>query len=326
MIEAVFPDLFRIEVPLPGNPLKSVNAYVVRGGSRNLVVDTGMNRPECRDALRAGLEELGIDEQRTDFFITHFHADHLGLATAFAAANARVYLNEPEAAYLAARRTPGSFQAELAEHARMEGFPEEAIRQVLEQHPGFKYSPPNYPEFEILHDGDRLCVGDYEFTCIHTPGHTIGHLCLHEPRKRLLISGDHVLGDITPNIASWTDDSDMLGRYFANLDKVGLLEVDLVLPGHRRMLRNLQGRIRELKAHHAKRLEEACSLLESGPCTAYDVASRMKWDISAASWEAFPLMQKWFATGEAGSHLRHLLEIGSLTRTIRDGVFLYALC
>jgi glyoxylase-like metal-dependent hydrolase (beta-lactamase superfamily II) len=324
MVETVFPDLFRIEVPLPGNPLKSVNSYVVRGLSRNLVVDTGMSRPECHDALKAGLEELGIDERRTDFFITHFHADHLGLVSAFAAESSLVFLNAPEAGYMAAHKTPGGFMPMLAEHARMEGFPEEALRQVFQLHPGFKYSPPNYPGFEVLHDGDTLRAGDYAFTCVHTPGHTPGHMCLYEPRKKLLISGDHVLGGITPNIASWIDDSDTLGNYFASLDRVCLLDVELVLPGHRQTFHDLRGRVRELKEHHQQRLEEALAILRARPSTVYEVASQMTWDIVAKSWEDFPVLQKWFATGEAGSHLRHLEETGSVRRIIRNGAFTYS--
>ncbi len=324
MIEAIFPDLFRIEVPLPKNPLRSINAYVVRGRGRNLVVDTGMNRPECHDALKAGLEELGVDEKRTDFFITHFHADHIGLLTAFAKEGSRVFFNKPEAEYMASHKTPASLIAELSEHARMEGFSDEGIRQVMQTHPGFKYSQPNYAGFEILLDGGKLRMGDYEFTCVHTPGHTIGHLCLYEPRKKLLISGDHVLGCITPNIGTWVDDSDMLGKYLSSLDNISLLDVELVLPGHRRVFRNLRDRVGELKAHHQRRLDEALAILKTRPSTAYEVASMMTWDIVAKSWEEFPLLQKWFATGEAGSHLRHLQENGSVCRTIQNGVFTYA--
>ena len=32
---------------LPGNP-KVLNSYLVRGGQRNLLIDTGFNREECR--------------------------------------------------------------------------------------------------------------------------------------------------------------------------------------------------------------------------------------------------------------------------------------
>ena len=48
MIEEVYKNIFRIEVPLPGTPLKSLNAYCIVGGERALLIDTGFNLPECR--------------------------------------------------------------------------------------------------------------------------------------------------------------------------------------------------------------------------------------------------------------------------------------
>ena len=48
----------RLEIPLPNSPLKSLNSYVVTGADRNLVVDTGLNRPECLKAMQDGLAEL----------------------------------------------------------------------------------------------------------------------------------------------------------------------------------------------------------------------------------------------------------------------------
>ena len=61
MPELIHPSLFRIVVPLPGSPLKEINSYVLTAPDRNLVIDTGMNRPECREALVGGLEDLGVD-------------------------------------------------------------------------------------------------------------------------------------------------------------------------------------------------------------------------------------------------------------------------
>jgi len=47
MIEQVLPDLFRIEIPLPNSPLRSLNSYLIKGKERFLIIDTGMNREEC---------------------------------------------------------------------------------------------------------------------------------------------------------------------------------------------------------------------------------------------------------------------------------------
>jgi glyoxylase-like metal-dependent hydrolase (beta-lactamase superfamily II) len=52
MINEIAANLFCIELPLPQNPLKSINCYVIKGKNRNLIIDTGMNRPECREVWR----------------------------------------------------------------------------------------------------------------------------------------------------------------------------------------------------------------------------------------------------------------------------------
>ena len=77
--EKVLDSLYRVVVPLPRNPLKEVNCYVLAEDDRWLVIDTGMNRPECREVLTAGLDEIGVDLEKTDFLATHLHADHHGL-------------------------------------------------------------------------------------------------------------------------------------------------------------------------------------------------------------------------------------------------------
>jgi hypothetical protein len=103
------------------------------------------------------------------------------------------------------------------------------------------------------------------------------------------------------------------------------LDVDLVLPGHRRLFKNLRERISELKEHHGKRAEEVLAILNRGPKHAFQVASEMSWDINYESWEQFPLTQKWFATGEAIAHLRYLEEKGSLARKREGDVTLFML-
>ena len=96
MIEEIQPSFFRVEVPLPNSPLKFLNSYVIRSSDRNLIVDTGLNRKECLDAMNLGLKQLDIDLARTDFFITHLHADHFGLVSKLATSTIQVFFNRPE--------------------------------------------------------------------------------------------------------------------------------------------------------------------------------------------------------------------------------------
>ena len=61
MIDEIAANLYRIEIPLPKNPLRSINSYAIKDSDRNLIIDTGMNRKECLDVLEDGLKNLGID-------------------------------------------------------------------------------------------------------------------------------------------------------------------------------------------------------------------------------------------------------------------------
>ncbi|ACN13711.1 putative Zn-dependent hydrolase [Desulforapulum autotrophicum HRM2] len=303
MIKKLANNIFCIKIPLPETPLKSLNSVVFKGKDRNLVIDTGLNHDSCFAAMTSGLTELGIDLNRTDFFITHFHADHFGLLHRLITPDSRIYFNRPEAELME------SWEGwePMLEAAKVNGFPAEQLRAALENHPGFKHGSMWKPAMQVIHDDYEIRVGDYTLRAIETPGHTLGHICLYEPENKIFIAGDHVLGDITPNIQCWEEDENLLKDYLCSLDKVYNLPVDLVVPGHRTLFTDLKKRIDELKIHHQRRLEEVETILSKGSFDAYGTASQMTWEIRAASWEDFPIAQKWFATGEAISHL-HLLE------------------
>jgi len=76
------------------------------------------------------------------------------------------------------------------------------------------------------------------------------------------------------------------------------------------VFRNFHERIEQLKHHHQERADEVMQILSRGPKTVYQIAGEMKWDIRAESWEKFPIMQKWFAVGEAFAHVRYLHAAG----------------
>ncbi len=323
MIEEILPNLYKIEVPLPQNPLKAINCYVIKARGQSLIIDTGMNRKECMDVLSPGLEELGVDLNKADFFITHLHADHLGLVSNLATVTSRVYFNQADAAIV--NSVSINYWEKQSDFARINGFPEDELQGAIKNHPGYKYSPRGRLDFYILKEGDPISIGDYFFRCIETPGHTKGHMCLYEPNKKLFVSGDHILSDITPNISSWSNEENPLNEYLASLDKVYDLDVELVLPGHRGTFKNFKERIQELKHHHQTRANEILTILEKSNQNAFQVASRMSWDMDYASWELFPVSQKWFAIGEAIAHLKYLEEKGQVQEEMRQREILFSL-
>ena len=93
MLTQIADNIYRKVVPLPNNPLREINAYIITG-EKNLLIDTGFNRPECEEALRNAFDELGIE--KTDVFITHLHSDHCGLVPKFAKEESIIYSGETD--------------------------------------------------------------------------------------------------------------------------------------------------------------------------------------------------------------------------------------
>ena len=149
MPEEILPGLYRIEIPLLGNPLKYLNSYVIKGADRNLIIDTGFNSEECHQAMLAGLDKVGVRLENTDFFITHFHADHLGLVSRLRKKGATIYFNRPDAELISNNER----QAAVGDYAFKNGFPEKLIEEAFAGHPARKYHPQMNFEFSFLKEG-----------------------------------------------------------------------------------------------------------------------------------------------------------------------------
>lgn len=321
MIEEIQPDLYRIEIPLPNTPLKFLNSYFIRGDHRHLIVDTGFDIRECRDAMQAGFNALDIDPDRTDYFITHLHMDHFGLVNRLTAPSSKVYFNTPDANIMRGFRSWDKIVAFAARH----GFPEIDIQSAIEKNIRHKLTNRLSDNLVLLEDGDTLNIGPYHFQCVQTPGHSFGHMCLYDADRKLFIAGDHLLNDISPSIQTWDDAHNPLQWYLESLDKVYRLDINLVLPGHRGLIHDHRVRIDQLKTHHHHRCLEIEGILGKTTMSAYEVAARMTWNIRGKSWENYPIAQQWFAMGEAVSHLRYLEQKCRITRAERNGQYGYRL-
>ncbi|MBR3366400.1 MAG: MBL fold metallo-hydrolase [Lachnospiraceae bacterium] len=323
MIEEVCKNIYRIGVALPGNPLRELNSYFLRGDDRDLLIDTGFRRPVCREALQAGLDELGSDPARRDVLCTHLHSDHSGMADLFAGPGRRIYMGRTDLARISGL-LPVEAWLKMYTRFPLEGFSEELLREVFASNPArTEAMPKRDPRLTPLDDGDILSVGPYRLETLLVPGHTPGNCMFYLREQRIMFTGDHILFDITPNITSWPGVADSLGDYLASLRRVRDLPVDLALPGHRKT-GDYGARIDQLLAHHERRLAEALSIIRSEPgLCAYEIAGRMKWKIRAADWDSFPVIQKWFATGECFSHLDYHLTQGTVLCVERDGLRRY---
>lgn len=324
MPELLLDNIYRIEIPLPRSPLKTLNSYFIKNpNGRNLLIDTGFNRKECKEATFNALEELQVDMDKTDLFITHLHSDHCGLASVLPRPGAKIYCSKIDGDIINANTTE-EYWERLDETFIGYGFPRAEIGRNTDIHPGRKYNNERPIEFSIIKDGDIIKVGKYNLKCIMTPGHTPGHMCLYDEKEKILFSGDHILGDITPNICFGLDMEDPLKSYFDSLKLIRNLDIKHLFTAHREMVGDPYQRIDKLLDHHQIRLAEVMTIMDGKTLNAYQVAGDMTWDIKCETWEDFPAQQKWFAVGEAISHLQYLVGIGKLKKELINDVYHYS--
>lgn len=326
MIEQVWdtPKVYRIPIALPDNPLRELNAYVIQGERRNVVIDTGFNRPECRKALWSGIEELNLDLSRTQLFLTHLHSDHIGLVWDFVEKGVPVYMGECEYQYFAMLYRWGGI-ASLDRRFQQEGYPIWELKRQAEDNQGRRYAPePDFPA-TLLQDND--CLGetdDLEIRACLTPGHTPGHMCLYLPKEQLLFAGDHILFDITPNISVWEHIPHSLADYMDSLRRVQKMPIRAAFPAHRARQKDVSGRINTLLEHHQERLREIYQAVHENPgLTAYKLAGKITWSAHGKTWENFPPQQKWFAVGETLAHLDYLCDRNVLIPLKKYGYVTY---
>lgn len=323
-MEQILNNIYRIDVPLPENPLRVLNSYVFLDGERTLVLDTGFDLPACREALRDGLATLGVDRDHVDVLLSHAHSDHGGLAPELAGAHGSVYISAVDLPWQRYATAHPLWENEVQTMVRR-GFPSDRLdwTKYEDGKPSEIYK--SFDRYVPLHDGDRVRAGQYQLTCIHTPGHTPGHFCFYLEEEQVMFTGDHVLFDVTPNITSWQGVDDSLGDYLNSLRMVRNYPVRQAFPGHR-AAGSYYDRIDALLAGHRRRLDECLDIVSRrAGQTAYEIAAQMRWDLRASGWDAFPSMQQFFATGECVAHLKHLMACGQVVQSVCNGQYVYDL-
>jgi len=321
VVAEVYPKIFLSEITLPRNPLKVLNSYVIMSEEKNLVIDTGFNLEECQSDLLKGLDELGIDLAKTELLITHMHTDHSGLTTVLLQRGVQtVYFSPRDGALFNNITHKETFVKTILDLNELYG-----LTSINPFNKDFG-KRSTFIDFTPLTEGDEISIGDYRLEVVDIPGHTPGHLGLYERKHKLFFCGDHILDEITPNITFWGFEQDVLAMYMDSLRKVYTYDIDYLFAGHRRVIRDHRKRIEEILHHHQERLREIVGILQSGEKAVSEVASRMNWDVGNKTWEELPDTQKWFASGEAMSHLEHLVYTGVAIRSGHEGKITFKLC
>jgi glyoxylase-like metal-dependent hydrolase (beta-lactamase superfamily II) len=307
VVEKVRSGLWSIPVPLPNNSLRYVLVYLFETDRGPYLVDAGWNTDDAFGALQSGMKEVGCDVADVQgVMVTHIHPDHYGLAGRIReASGAWISLHPADAELIHDRYDePEGLLERVAAALRRMGAPSDELATLRNAAmPVLPLVDPVVPDL-LLEDGARPEVPGWDLTAIWTPGHSPGHLCFYESSHELMLSGDHVLPRITPNIPFHPQaGANPLGDYLKSLDKLEPYEVDEVLPAHEYRFDDLRSRLEELRRHHRERFGEVIAILREGPHSAWEIASHMKW---SRPWEDIAGFMRRAAVGEAVSHLRAL--------------------
>jgi len=316
-VEQVRPGLWSVPVPIPANSLRYVFVYVFETDRGPYIVDTGWNTEDAYDALGAGLAEAGTSVGEVQgILVTHLHPDHYGLAGRVReASGAWIGLHPADAELIHDRYVDPDFLVDMmGTMLRAAGAPAEELDTLQRAAmPVLPLVTPATPDI-LVEDLDKLDVPGWDLTALWTPGHSPGHLCLWDSVNQLMLSGDHVLPRITPNIAFHPQaGEDPLGAFLESLDRVATYDALEVLPGHEHRFVGLAERVAELHEHHERRFVEVVAAIEGGATTGWEVATSMKW---SRPWSGIDGFMRRAAVLEALAHLR-ALEVRNVLREVR---------
>jgi Zn-dependent hydrolases, including glyoxylases len=149
------------------------------------------------------------------------------------------------------------------------------------------------------------------WTVHETPGHAPSHVSIFQPERRLLISGDHLLGRVSLYY-DYGHTPDPAGEFLHSLDVVEALGARLCLPGHGRTFTDVQAHIEANRSLVSERVAKALDVVtERGPITVFDAAPLVYGE------PITPLNANW-RLSETLCYLTHLEQLGQVARIPGD--------
>src|SRR3984957_4845621 len=316
-VEKVRPGVWSAPTPFPNSPLRYVLAYLLESPRGPVLIDTGWPSDEAWDGLVAGVRESGHEiSEVAAGLVTPFHPDPFGLAHKVReASGAWIGMHEEDVRALSSFGSRADFAAAEGVWLARRGMP--AVEgDGVRPSPLAESRRPAPPEV-MIEDGTCPLGDETPLRAIWTPGHTPGHLCFADERYNLMLTGDHVLPRITPNISpSPVTTDDTLGIFLRSLSELARFDPDEVLPAHEYRFSGLPARVRQLQEHHRARLREILAVVAGAEgCTTANVAERLTW---SRPWDQAHGIVRRSAIGETYAHLVYLERRGLIANGEAD--------
>jgi len=278
-----------------------------------VLVDTGMHEPGSLAQLELALDQagLGLDHVRL-LVCTHAHSDHYGMAAPIVeAAGCELWMHPNHAHMKLAAEDPDRLIERRIEVATQSGVPTATLERYREERKGqgMGIAAAVAPDRDLL-PGVAVDTDLGRWQVHETPGHAPSHVVLHQPERRLLLSGDHIIGRVSLYY-DFGYTPDPAGEFLSSLDRVGELDVELVLAGHGRPVRDLAGLVDANRSAVHERIGRVRDAISSEPVTPFEIVPKLM-----GMTELTPMLVNW-GLSETLCYLRHL-ELGGVARKL-DG-------
>ncbi len=190
------------------------------------LVDAGLmgkGRYKVSALTDAGIQPADIKR----VIMTHTHLDHIGCLREILEAfpSAELWVHEQEAGPL-----------EDGDERTVYGM--EMFKQMCQSQYRLKDGAFTFKVDRRLEDAEELRIGGEVWTVLHIPGHSAGGIALYDAGRGILIPGDVVYADYSiGRFDLHGADAASLNRSLVRLSE---LEVRMLLPGHNRVLTEVQ--------------------------------------------------------------------------------------
>lgn len=275
--DRILPGVWRIRLPLPWDATPHGNAYAIADGDGIVLFDTGFGGSDGLTHLELGLRLAGFAlDDITKVVCTHAHADHYGCAASIVERTGAPLWIHP--AYDHVRGLATDFDAYLDERLELagrNGVPEETRRRMAEARRGAESGFDGLvgPDVEL---GDDVTIETDlgTWTTHFAPGHAPSHVVFHQPERRILISGDVIVGRVFLFFdAGHTPDP--VAEFLGSLDTLDGLDTALCLSGHGKPFREVPAKIRANRDEVARQLDAVRAALAPEPQSLYELVTKI---------------------------------------------------
>jgi len=231
------------------------NVYLVADGVEGALVDSGFGDEQSISARLDYLRERP-DVKLRYIVLTHHHFDHSsGAHQLRQATGAKIAIHIEEMRFLR------DWQSDIPQDIDVPTDHEALVEQVRRFR---RQAAEAVPDIAIA-DGDKLSVGGFTLEAVHTPGHTLGSICIYLKEERALFTGDTALGLGT--VAILPPPHGDMRLYLRSLERLKGYDAALMLPGHGRPVHGVARKLQELIDHRREREEQIVRLLTEGKTT-----------------------------------------------------------